>query len=218
MNGLLVIAAIFAVLLTVAAWRFVHQVKRKHVLSGLMWSGQSLLFFALFMVILLMYSNLHTYRRLTQESVVADVYLRKLAVQKFQLSLSFSERDEDQHYYVIMGDQWQLDARILKWKGWANLIGLDSYYQLERLSGRFQNVDQASRQLATVVDLKLARRGLDIWKLKGLLKEKLWFVDTLFGQGVYMPMIDGAHYRVSLGQSGLIVRPVNQQAQQSFSD
>lgn len=63
-----------------------------------------------------------------------------------------------------------------------------------------------------MIDLRKAARGLDIWKLKRLLREKLWFVDTLFGQGVYMPMIDGAHFRVSLGQSGLIVRAVNQQA------
>jgi hypothetical protein len=213
MNGLLVIAALFALFLLAAAWRFVHQLKRKKVVSGLLWSGQSLLFLCLFLIVLLMYSNMHTYQRLTQESLIADVYLRKLAPQKFQVSLSFSERDEDQHYYVIQGDQWQLDARILKWKSWANLIGLDSYYQLERLSGRFHDIDQANRQPATVIDLRQAARGLDIWKLKRLLREKLWFVDTLFGQGVYMPMIDGAHFRVSLGQSGLIVRPVNQQAE-----
>ncbi len=213
MNGLLIIAAIFALLLGAAAWRFVHQLKRRKILSGLLWSGQSLLFLSLFLIILLMYSNLHTYQRLTQESLVADVYLRKLGPQKFQLSLSFSELDEDQHYYVIQGDQWLLDARILKWKGWANLIGLDSYYQLERLSGRYHDVEQAKRQLATVIDLSQAARGLDIWKLKHLLREKLWFVDTLFGQGVYMPMIDGAHFRVTMGQAGLIVRPVNQQAQ-----
>jgi hypothetical protein len=212
MDGLLIIAALFALLLSAAAWRLVHQLRRKKVISGLLWSGQSLLFLCLFVVMLLMYSNLHTYQRLTQESVVADVYLRKLGVQKYQLSLSFSERDEDQHYYVIQGDQWQLDARILKWKSWANLIGLDSYYQLERLSGRYQDIEQAKRQPASVIDLSQAARGLDIWKLKRLLGEKLWFVDTLFGQGVYMPMIDGAHFRVSLGQSGLIVRPANQQA------
>lgn len=213
MNGLLIIAALFALLLTLAAWRFVHQLKRRKVVSGLLWSGQTVLFFCLFLVILLMYSNLHSYQRLTQESLVADVYLRKLGVQKFQVSLSFSERDEDQHYYVIQGDQWQLDARILKWKSWANLIGMDSYYQLERLSGRYHDIEQASRQPASVIDLRQAARGLDIWKLKRLLREKLWFVDTLFGQGVYMPMIDGAHFKVTLGQSGLIVRPVNQQAQ-----
>jgi hypothetical protein len=218
MNGLLIIAAIFALLLSAAAWRFVHQLRRRKVVSGLMWSGQSLLFFCLFLIIILMYSNLHTYQRLTQESLVADVYLHKLGPQKYQLSLSFSESDENSHYYVLQGDQWQLDARILKWKSWANLIGLDSYYQLERLSGRYQNIKQANRQPATVIDLSQASRGLDIWKLKHLLREKLWFVDTLFGQGVYMPMIDGAHFQVNLGQSGLIVRPVNQRAQESPLD
>jgi hypothetical protein len=212
MNGLLIIAALIALILCAAAWRFVHQLKRRHIVSGLLWSVHSLLLLSLFLVILLMYSNLYTYQRLTAESPIADVYLRKLGPQKFQLSLSFSERDEDQQYYVINGDQWQLDAKILKWKGWANLIGLDTYYKLERLSGRYHDAQQAATQLATVIDLSDAERGLDIWRLKKLLRDKLRFVDTLFGQGVYMPMVDGAHFQVSIGQSGLIVRPANESA------
>ena len=215
MDGLLIIASGFALLLCLAAWRFVHQIKRRRLVSGMLWSLQSLLFFALFGIILLMYSNLYSYQRLTHESPIADIYLRKLAHQEYQLSLSLSERDEDQHYYVIKGDQWLLDARILKWKGWANLIGLDSFYQLERLSGRYHDPVQASRQSGTVIDLSQQPRGLDIWKLKQLLRDRMSFVDTVFGQGVYMPMIDGAHFQVSIGQAGLIVRPANQQAQQN---
>ena len=123
--------------------------------------------------------------------------------------MSFSDADQDQHYYELIGDQWQLDARILKWKGWANLIGLDSYYQLDRLSGRFRDASQARITLPVLHDLKPQSSGLDIWKMKQLLREKAGFVDALFGQGVYMPMLDGAHYKVFISQQGLITRPIN---------
>ena len=125
MDGLLIVSAVLALTVTAAVWRLFHQLKRKQLLSGAMWGVQSLLLLCVFFVALLVYSNLHTYRRLTHEQAIADVYIRKLAPQHFQLSMSFSDADRDQHYYELTGDQWQLDARILKWKSWANLIGLE---------------------------------------------------------------------------------------------
>jgi hypothetical protein len=38
------------------------------------------------------------------------------------------------------------------------------------------------------------------------------FVDAVFGNAVYLPMADGARYQVTLGQSGLIARPLNESA------
>ncbi len=209
MKGLLIIGGLLGFLIVLIGWRFVHQLKRKKIMSSVIWTAQGVTVLAGFMIVLLVYSNLHSYQRLTHETIIADVYVRQLANQKYQLSLSFSDSDQDQHYYVLEGDQWQLDAKILKWKGWANLIGLDSFYQLERLSGRYRDIEQARLHLPAMHDLSQPPRGLDIWKMKRLFKEKLAFVDTLFGQGVFMPMVDGAHFQVSVGQSGLITRPVN---------
>jgi len=212
MEGLLIIAAVLAFFVIAIGWRFVHQLKRKRMISSALWSIQGLTVLSGFLVILLAYSNLHTYQRLTHEADVADVYVRQLGQHKYQLSLSFSESEDDQHYYVLEGDQWQLDARVLKWKGWANLIGLDSFYQLVRLSGRYQDIEQAKTSRPSLHDLSSPPRGLDIWKMKRLLNERMGFVDTLFGQGVFMPMVDGAHYKVTIGQSGLITRPINDAA------
>lgn len=212
MDGLLIVSGVLGVMIVVVGWRLVLQLKRRRYLSTMLWSGHAVLILAGFFLVLLVYSNLHTYQRLSYEQVIADVYIRKLSMQKFQLSMAFSEDDVDQHYYQIQGDQWQLDARILKWKGWANLLGLDSYYQLDRLHGRYRDIDQARQATPSLHDLSQPPRGLDIWRLKQLLRDKINFVDTLFGQSVFMPMQDGAHYQVSIGQSGLLVRPMNEAA------
>jgi len=127
LTSLLILAGLLALVICLIGWRFIHQVKRKRIVSGLIWSTQGFIIFIVFVTVLLLYSNLHTYQRLTYESTIADIYVRKLGAQKYQLSLSYSDQDKDQHYYLIQGDQWQLDARILKWKGWANLLGLDSF-------------------------------------------------------------------------------------------
>ncbi len=215
MDSLLFLGGLLALISCFIGWRFIHQLKRKQFLSGLFWSTQVVIVFSAFLVILLVYSNLHTYQRLTYEAAIADVYVRQLESQKYQILISYSELDGAQHYYILQGDQWQLDARILKWNGWANLLGLDSFYQLERLSGRYDDIEQARQHLPVIHDLSPQLRGLDLWKLKKLYHSRLSFVDTLFGQGVFMPMIDGAHFQVSIGQSGLLVRAINDIAKMS---
>lgn len=215
MDSLLILSMVLALLIAAVGWRFVHQLKRKRIVSSLIWSGQGIIVFSVFIIVLLVYSNLHTYQRLTYEAVIADVYVRQLEYQKYQLSVSYSTHENDQQYYVLEGDQWQLDARILKWKGWANLLGLDSFYQLDRLTGRFDDVELARQTLPSIYNLAPESRGIDLWKMKKLFQSKMSFVDTLFGQGVFMPMLDGAHFQLSIGQSGLLVRPVNDIAKAS---
>jgi hypothetical protein len=214
MDGLLAIGGILALVICAAGWRFVHQVKRRRLVSGALWSLQGLLWLGCFFIVLLVYANLHSYQRLTYEQPVADIFIRQLEPGVYQLSLVLAGDHAEPVYYELTGDQWQLDARILKWKGWANLIGLDSFYKLERLSSRYQDIEKARSRAPSVFDLTGPRRGLDIWELKRRLRDQLVFVDTLFGQGVYMPMADGAHYRVSVGQAGLITRPANEIARQ----
>lgn len=216
MNSLIIICGVLALFILIVGWRFVHQLKRKRFISGILWSTQGVILFLAFLITLLVFSNLHTYQRLTYEAPVADIFVHQLARKKFQLLISHSDQDKDQQYFVLQGDQWQLDARILKWKGWANLLGLDSFYQLDRLSGRYADVAEARRHLPDVYDLTTESRGLDVWKLKQLLRDKLSFVDAVFGQGVFMPLLDGAHYQLFMGQSGLLVRPVNDIAKSSL--
>jgi len=38
--------------------------------------------------------------------------------------------------FVVRGDERQIDARVLKWRGVATLLGLDCHCRLERPSGR----------------------------------------------------------------------------------
>jgi hypothetical protein len=217
MGGLLIASAILALLMVLVLWRALVLLRRRRLLAGGLLSLQAVLLLLAFFVLLLVFSNLQTYRRLSHEQPVADVYLRKLAPRRYQLSLVLPGEAEDA-YFVLEGDQWQLDARVLKWKPWANLLGLDTFYRLDRLSSRHADIDRARRQLPSVHDLSPPQRGLDIWRLQHLLRGRLRFVDTLFGQSVFMPMADGAHYRVTMGQGGLLVRPQNEIARKAVED
>lgn len=217
MDGLLIASSVLALLMVLALWRALVLLRRRRLLAGGLWSLQAGLMLLAFFVLLLVFSNLQTYRRLVYEQPVADVYLRKLAPRRYQLSLAFPDEMEDD-YFVLEGGQWQLDVRVLKWKPWANLMGLDTFYRLDRLSSRHEDIERARSQLPSVHDLSPSKRGLDVWQLQRLVRARLRFVDTQFGQSVFMPMADGAHYRVTMGQSGLLVRPQNEAARRAVED
>ena len=157
--------------------------------------------------------NLHTYARLTHERPVAEIVFEQRGPQTFNATLAQVPSGEIQ-MFVLQGDEWQLDARVLKWKGWANLFGLDAQYRLERVSGRYRDIEQERNGERTVYPLA-ENPGLDLWKISLEHPSRLPFVDAVYGNAAYMPMTDGARYEVSITQTGLIARPVNAAAHQS---
>jgi hypothetical protein len=155
-------------------------------------------------------SNLHTYARLTHEEPVAEIVFEARAPQRFAATLTQVPSGEMQTF-ILAGDEWQLDARVLKWRGWANLMGLDAQYRLERVSGRYRDIEQERHEERTVYALS-ENPGIDLWTLSTKYPRWLPFVDAVYGSATYLPMADGARYQVAITQSGLIARPLNQAA------
>lgn len=153
--------------------------------------------------------NLYTYERLTHEAPVVDVRFRALAPQLYEAVLSFPQGDSRRA--ELAGDEWQLDARILKWRGFATVLGLDPLYRLERLSGRYHSAAQEQSARRTVFALG-AERGFDLWAAARRGGGWLALIDAVYGSAAFLPMRDGAVYRVSVTASGLIARPLNQVA------
>jgi hypothetical protein len=214
MSGLLLIALLAGLLAVGFGWRLVVLLRRGRVVASIAWGSQGLLWFAGFALALLVASNLYTYQRLTHEQAVAEISIERLAEQRYRLTLLLDAVDPTPQVYLLDGDQWQLDVRLLKWKSWANLLGLDSYFQLDRLSSRYHDLEQARSIAPSVHDLRPAALGLDVFGLKRRWGGWLPMVDAYFGQGVYLPLTDGARFRVTLGQQGLLVRPLNDAARE----
>lgn len=157
--------------------------------------------------------NLRSYHRLTYEQPVADLTFIQLAPQEFRASLTDARGRV--RTKVLRGDEWELSARVLKWTGPGNLLGFNALYHLDRLEGRYQNLDQEQRDYHTVVDLA-GGGGLDVWNFA---RAHAWlpWVDASYGSATYLPMADGAEYRVTMSQTGLLARPANAAAQQAVA-
>lgn len=157
--------------------------------------------------------NLYTYSRLTYEQPVASLSFQKLAPREYRARIE--QANGHTRVYTLSGDQWQLDARVLKWRGPVVLLGLNAQYRLDRLSGRYRSVAAQNQGQSSAYDLGVSR-GIDVWQWSHRFAHWMPWVDARFGSATYLPMADGARYQVSLTQSGLIARPSNQAARQAM--
>jgi hypothetical protein len=151
--------------------------------------------------------NLHSYDRLTYEQSIAKLTFKQLGNQQFQAEISYQHGGKVDSY-IINGDQWQIDARVIKWHGWAQLLGLNAQYRLERISGRYSNIKEEQEKPRSAYSLG-PKDYIDYWQLIGKYKKWLSWVDAYYGSAAYLPMIDNGSYIVSLTQSGLIARPLD---------
>lgn len=158
--------------------------------------------------------DLQTYHRLTYERPIATIETRQKQPRLFDATLTEAAGSDGQanvaRTYEIHGDEWRIEARVLKWKPWANVLGLDTQYRLDRLSGRYQDTQSELYAPRSVYDLSPhPNGGVDLWLLARRYGRRLPVVDTLYGSGAFMPMADGASYEVWITQNGLVARPTN---------
>ncbi len=203
----LILAVVFMIL-------FFYQLKQRRYIRA----GNNAVICTLFSLISALFIslglNLYTYQRLTYEQNLAQVVIFETAPRAFILRIEFHDSGLVENY-PIRGDDWQIDARVLKWHGYANLLGFDSHYRFERLSGRYRDIEeerQSPRSLYQLAD----EPGLNLWNTIDIYGHWMPFVDAVFGSAAYVPLANKAEYSVSLGQSGILVRPTNEQAKKAI--
>ena len=157
--------------------------------------------------------NFLTYVRFTAEQPVAEISFTADGPQQYLVTLTTA--DGRSQRTRLNGDDWQLDARVIKWKGVGTMLGLPPVYRLERLSGRYDNIEQARRQRPSIVGLS-RDPGITVTQLDRV-APWLPLVDARYGSATYLPMADGAAYRVSLSNTGLLARPANLRADEAVS-
>jgi len=155
-------------------------------------------------ILLLLSANLYTFYRLTDETPIAELRFLPTGVQEYQAMLSYGDFCDPQQY-TLYGDQWRLDARFLKWRPWANLLGFDSLYRIERLGGRYRDVQRENTRPRRAHKLHPGE-GIDLVSVMANYTGGFSPVDTLYGSSVYDEMNAAFVYRVYRSQSGLLVR------------
>ena len=207
--GIGLVGLLLAALLEIAA---VRRLRRLQLARGAFFllSGAFVLAAATAMALIAM--NLYTYARLTHEQEAARVAMRQLGERHYVVDLQ--AKNQPPRQFRLRGDEWQIDARVLKWRPLGNLLGFDTIYRLERLSGRYADITQ-ERNAPRTAHALAEDPGLDFWSLLRRHHQYVPLADALYGSAAYVPMAEGAEYAVSVSTTGLVVRPSNDAARKA---
>ena len=152
--------------------------------------------------------GINGYRALTREEVAARVIVQPLnEPQRFSATFHVTGRAEAIHY-ELAGDALYVDAHVLKWKPAANMIGLHTAYELDRVAGRYDDIERERAAVRTVYSLAPERR-IDLFGLRQRFAFLSPLLDAEYGSGTFVSVTQPAELEVRVSTTGLLFRPVS---------
>jgi len=159
--------------------------------------------------------NIQTYKRLTYERPVASVTFTAVAGEPdaYRADVVFSDGElllqADGSAPIFRGNEWQMGAKVIKFRPMANILGYDSIYRLEHM----RSLDAAQFSSEAVTQGKVdgiliveTEPGINVGGLAARYGSQFG-IDAEYGSATYQPMGDGYEYEVSITQDALIARP-----------
>jgi hypothetical protein len=145
------------------------------------------------------------YRALTREDLAARIVVRPMAAQRFLATFRYPDGREAT--YMLEGDQVYVDARILKWHPYANMLGLHTAYELDRVGGRYQSVEEEKTRPRTLYRLA-EEKPIDLFALRRRHPVLAPLLDAQYGSAAFVPVTEPAELELRVSASGLLIRPV----------
>jgi hypothetical protein len=210
---LAIFIALIAVFIAYKAGRFLWQ---NSWFVGFCRGLFGLLLLAIGTLVALIAFDVFSYKQVLQEQVVATINFDKIEDQHYFAVLA--DKDGKEQRVELRGDQWQLDARIVKWQGYLASFGIKPAFRLERLSGRYYDIEQETTGKRTAHNVHSSLYGVDIWKIFNSNPDWVPVIDAVYGSATYLPMKDGALFEISLSNTGLVARPINAAGREAVAE
>jgi len=211
LNPLIIFVMLFALLGLIFLIMAIGALKKRKLFGTAMNFVTALLILSLSALFGTISIALQGYQALTREELAAIVKVQPVGEQKFIARFTMPAGSEK--VFSIAGDQLYVDAHILKWNPLANIFGLHTSYELDRVAGRYENLDDEKKKVHTVYSLS-KDRPLDIFKLRhryAILKPLL---DTEYGSATFIYTKSTEEFRVMVSTTGLLIRKTGKEASQ----
>ena len=172
----------------------------------------SLVLFLAAVAIGLLGVNLLTYHRLTHEQPALEAQFKRAGDARYAALLTYPSGETQE--LALAGDEWQVDARVLKWKPFADCSGSTPRTGSSASAGAIAT-SRASATSSAPSMRSIRRTASTSGRCCAPARRYVPWADALYGSAVYVPMSDGARYQVVVSQSGLVARPLNEPARQA---
>ena len=148
-------------------------------------------------------AGIHGYQALTREDVAARLSVRPSGPQRITVTIRYPDGREAS--YELAGDEIYVDAHILKWKPMANLLGLHTAYELDRIAGRYRSIEQERSAARTVHSLG-RERVVDLFELRQRYAFLEPLLDAEYGSATFTAVRRPAELELRVSATGLLMR------------
>ena len=147
------------------------------------------------------------YTALTREDIAATLLVQPTGPQRFSATVRYPDLREVK--FELAGDEVYVDAQILKWKPIANVFGLHTAYELDRIAGRYRSIDHERSAARTVFPLS-RDKPLDLFDLRRRYTFLAPLLDAEYGSASYVVVSRPAEIELRVSTTGLLMREVKQ--------
>lgn len=194
---------IFAILSIVFFLIFIASVKKK-VLFGIVTNlTVSLLMLAIALLLASISISMKGYHALTHEELAASIEVAPLGDQQFVANFTFPDGSSKE--YKLNGDELYVDAHILKWKSIVNIFGIHTAYELDRVSGRFMDIEDERTKPRTLFSLAEPKL-VNAYTLRKKHEFLSWLVDTDYGSATFINVDRSNKFDLYVSTTGLLIR------------
>lgn len=146
------------------------------------------------------------YHALTREHVAARIVVRPAGAQRFAATFHFPDGREAT--FTLAGDEIYVDAHILKWNPLANVLGLHTVYELDRVAGRYHAIEQERSAPRTLYPLG-QDRPVDLFSLRRRYAFLAPLLDAEYGSATFVPVTQPVELELRVSTTGLLIREAN---------
>ena len=203
-NPLIVVAVLFAFLGLILMFLTVVVLKKKKLMSAALNFAVGLLLLSLAALFGTISIAVQGYQALTREELAAIVNVEPTGVAQ-RFTARFSMPDGSEKRFSLAGDQLYVDAHILKWKPLANILGLHTSYELDRVSGRYIDLTDETTKARTVYSLT-KDKPLDMFHVRQRFAFLSPLLDAEYGSATFSSATGTEEFRVMVSTTGLLIR------------
>jgi hypothetical protein len=202
-DPLLIAAGFCGFLFILFLFAFIAAIRKRKVLGAV----RNFTFTFLMLVLALLFAtitvSLKGYQALTHEELAATVEIMPVSEQKFVAHFTFPDNTESE--FVLAGDELYVDAHILKWKSFANLFGLHTFYELDRVAGRYSEIEEETSKDRTVFSLG-KEKMVNIFDLRLEYELLSFLLDAEYGSASFVNVSNSAKFNIMVSTTGLLIR------------
>ncbi len=154
---------------------------------------------------------------LIQFKVASDKPVATVTIQLIDDAVYVAEIEDAQgelRHVTLEGDAWQLGIKAIQWGGLLKVLDGEPVYRLDSVASRYYAFEYSNRGASVNIDRSVWSKMLDSWTVFGHFEGTLRALGVLMLKpaAAFLPLADGAKYKVFYQRDTLSVSPVNMSA------